>query len=347
MKKILFSMTDDNSAGLYDEEINDIYHSKTGALKEAIDKFIIPSQLSNLVKLKDEINILDICYGIGYNSKAAFISKEKANLNIDCLDINPMLIFISPFIKDNIDDFDLKIYLFSEILKNCRESSEFYVKNFSTVYLKDVQFFEPSMINFIKFLITEGYIYSGSSLNLSFLHNIYYKYISTDMKNSKKANKYSNSKINFKIGDARNTLKELDSLYDVIFLDAFSPQKAPELWTINFINLIKNKMHNNSVLLSYSKSTPFRSALLELGFFVGKTLINEIDMGTVASMNKNYILNTLSDYDLALINTRAGIFYEDSDFTLSSADIIKNRLIKISRSDKISHTSFLKSSKIL
>ena len=167
------------------------------------------------------------------------------------------------------------------------------------------------------------------------------------MKNSKKANKYSNSKINFKIGDARNTLKELDSLYDVIFLDAFSPQKAPELWTINFINLIKNKMHNNSVLLSYSKSTPFRSALLELGFFVGKTLINEIDMGTVASMNKNYILNTLSDYDLALINTRAGIFYEDSDFTLSSADIIKNRLIKISRSDKISHTSFLKSSKIL
>ena len=154
MKKIDFSMTDDNSAGLYDEEIKDIYHSKTGALKEAIDKFIIPSQLSNLVQLKDEINILDICYGIGYNSKAAFISKEKANLNIDCLDINPMLIFISPFIKDNIDDFDLKIYLLSEILKNCRESSEFYVKNFSTVYLKDVQFFEPSMINFIKFFIS-------------------------------------------------------------------------------------------------------------------------------------------------------------------------------------------------
>ena len=336
-------MTEDGSAGLYDENIKDIYHSKTGALKEAYDKFIEPSFLCELSEKKSDINILDICYGIGYNSKCALMYNNKSNLHIDCLDINSDLIFLSPFIKDNIYDINLKLFLLSEIFKLGDISYIFYERKFNRIYENNADFFEPSIVRLIQFLITKGYIYSGSTLNLSFLHNIYYNYISTDMKNDVKSLKYINSSISFKFGDARLTLQKLNKFYDVIFLDAFTPQKAPELWTINFLNLIKNKMSKNSVLVTYSKSTPFRSALIELGFFVGKIYINDIDMGSVASFDKNKIINPLTDYDYSLINTRAGIFYEDYNLSLSPSEIINNRENKISLSDRISHTAFRKS----
>ena len=61
--------TNDGSVGLYSPEFNDIYHSATGALTEAYEKFILPVDMKNLLK-KDSIKVLDICYGIGYNSKS-------------------------------------------------------------------------------------------------------------------------------------------------------------------------------------------------------------------------------------------------------------------------------------
>ena len=61
--------TNDGSVGLYSPEFNDIYHSATGALTEAYEKFILPVDMKNLLK-KDSIKVWDICYGIGYNSKS-------------------------------------------------------------------------------------------------------------------------------------------------------------------------------------------------------------------------------------------------------------------------------------
>lgn len=62
-------ITADGSTGLYNNEVQDIYHSASGALSEAFDKFIEPIDFDLLIS-KDNIKILDICYGIGYNSKA-------------------------------------------------------------------------------------------------------------------------------------------------------------------------------------------------------------------------------------------------------------------------------------
>ena len=61
--------TNDGSVGLYSPEFDDIYHSSTGALTEAYEKFIMPVNMDELLK-KDKIKILDICFGIGYNSKS-------------------------------------------------------------------------------------------------------------------------------------------------------------------------------------------------------------------------------------------------------------------------------------
>lgn len=70
--------TEDGSIGLYSFADKDVYHSKFGALTEAWEKFILPSGLEK--NNNSEIKVLDVCYGIGYNSKALmsfFINKNK------------------------------------------------------------------------------------------------------------------------------------------------------------------------------------------------------------------------------------------------------------------------------
>lgn len=345
MNKIIFKKTDDGTIGLYNEEIGDIYHSVTGALKESYEKFIIPSFIPELSTAGKEIKILDICYGIGYNTKAALNYLTSNCVEIDCLDTNEFLVNLSPIVYDGINKIELKLFLLSEVFRYNNYNYDFLYENYWQFILRNAAFFSPFVIDLIRFLFNRGYIINGQALNYSFLHNIYYNYISDNMNNDVKSNKYSKSKINFYIGDARVTAKLLNNKYDVVFLDAFSPQKSPQLWTIDFLNLIKQKMNLNSVLVSYSKSSPFRSALIKLGFYVGKTLIDNIDMGTVASLNQNKILTPLSDFDIALISTRCGITFKDSDLNLSDSEIIDRRNYEISHSDRLSHTGFLKSVK--
>ena len=204
------------------------------------------------------------------------------------------------------------------------------------------EFLCPDMTNLIKLIEKEGYKSNPSNLNRSFLHNIYYKYISNSMKDCLESNKYEHISINFKVGDARESLKISNFFYDIVFLDGFTPQKDPTLWTIDFLRLIKTKMNKNSILTSYSKSTPFRSALLNLNFHVGKTFLDNIDMGTVASINPCNINSPLNEYDIKLFQTRSGIPYKDSNLNLSPSQILLNREIEQKKSNKQSHTSFLK-----
>ena len=73
--------TFDGSVGLYNTELKEIYHSKFGAKKEAFEKFIEPALCVN----NRNIDILDICFGIGYNTKCAI--ENFININsIDCIE---------------------------------------------------------------------------------------------------------------------------------------------------------------------------------------------------------------------------------------------------------------------
>lgn len=63
--------TNDGTVGLFSPVDDDIYHSTYGALTESWQKFIQPSMLEQYLKNNDSVKILDICYGIGYNTKTA------------------------------------------------------------------------------------------------------------------------------------------------------------------------------------------------------------------------------------------------------------------------------------
>ena len=335
MQNIEIFKTQDGSIGLYDKNLDEIFHSKFGAKTEAFEKFIEPA----LIYKNKSIKILDICYGIGYNTKSAlnFLSKDK-NIIIDALELDKSLVMLSPLLKDNINNDDLKISLIEELLKNKITLQE--IENILSNVKND--FLSENICFFIKNLCSQGYKYNPQDNNNSFLHNIYYNYISYSMKNGFKSSNNRNFTITFHFDDARRSIKSLNNIYDIVFLDAFSSQKDPTLWTIDFLSAVKDKMNKNSILVSYSKSTPFRSALLELGFFVGKTFINEIDVGTVASLNSENIKSKLTPYDIELLSTRSGITYKDSNLNLPAKEILNIREIEQKNSNRLSHTAFLK-----
>ena len=70
MYKLYPYFTNDGSVGLFSPDADDIYHSTYGALTEAYEKFILPAEFEKYFAKHDEIKILDICFGIGYNTKS-------------------------------------------------------------------------------------------------------------------------------------------------------------------------------------------------------------------------------------------------------------------------------------
>lgn len=62
--------TDDGSVTFYNDTIKEHYHTLAGARSEAEKKYIIPGNLENRLA-KGKIQLLDICFGLGYNSLLA------------------------------------------------------------------------------------------------------------------------------------------------------------------------------------------------------------------------------------------------------------------------------------
>ena len=60
--------------------------------------------------------------------------------------------------------------------------------------------------------------------------------------------------------------------YDCIFLDAFSYTKAPQLWSVEFIAELYNRLTDYGVILTYSNSAQVRNTLLENNLYVGKII---------------------------------------------------------------------------
>lgn len=74
-------LTDDGSHTFFSPEFEEAFHSTSGAKQEAEEKFIRPCQIAEKAANKDDFNLLDICYGLGYNSAAALATIWRVNPN--------------------------------------------------------------------------------------------------------------------------------------------------------------------------------------------------------------------------------------------------------------------------
>lgn len=82
MKRLKQKMTDDSSITLFSEKYQEHYHSTKGAVEESFEKFVKPCKIAELAK-NGKIRILDVCFGVGYNSAAAIdVALES---NPDCV----------------------------------------------------------------------------------------------------------------------------------------------------------------------------------------------------------------------------------------------------------------------
>ncbi|MBI5397866.1 hypothetical protein HZB03_00225 [Candidatus Woesearchaeota archaeon] len=85
MKKIV---TRDGSETYYNEELYESYHSTSGAAEEAIKKYAEPCRIANF----DRVRILDVCFGLGYNSAAALDAFRGKLIEITALENDPAVL---------------------------------------------------------------------------------------------------------------------------------------------------------------------------------------------------------------------------------------------------------------
>ena len=71
-------LCEDGSYTLHSKDFNEPYHStKDGALHESLEKYVKPSL--SITQHKNSLTILDICFGLGYNTFATvyYVKKQK------------------------------------------------------------------------------------------------------------------------------------------------------------------------------------------------------------------------------------------------------------------------------
>ena len=270
--KNYFVLTDDGSYSINSKEINhkvETLHTSTGAISESFEKFIKPMKFD----YTEDIAILDICAGLGYNSSAAiadFLKHSDKNLTVDMVEISKATFACGILVPSPIPEHD--------ITKKAIEEE----------------------------LIAEDY----AALSLE------------------KAEIPKNININVYIEDARQTVQRLDDdTYDAIFLDPFSQNMAPELFSVELFKEFRRIIKDDGIIATYTSSAPVRAGFIEAGFYIGLgPIFGRKQGGTLASPNPLMLEWSLPRNDeIRIALSDVGIPFRDPNLNGSSDFILEKR----------------------
>lgn len=134
-------------------------------------------------------------------------------------------------------------------------------------------------------------------------------------------------------GDARDSIQHLREKFDAVFLDPFSPDVNPELWTYDFIREISSLLTPDGVIATYSAAFPVRGAMLRCGLTVGETpSFGRKKGGTIASFTSEKIISPLPTKEMNIIlKSTAGVPYRDSLLSKSRKEICEIRRKLVNR----------------
>ncbi len=143
---IKYKQTSDGSYTLYSPKYNQCFHNvNDGALNEAYLKYVIPT--FNLYKSYNQLNILDICFGIGYNTFATIVyilqNNIKTKVNFYSAELDEELInSLKNF--DYPKEFDIIKNIINEV-----SSNYYYQDNQFTISLSitDARKYIPTLSN--------------------------------------------------------------------------------------------------------------------------------------------------------------------------------------------------------
>jgi len=273
LNKLKEIITKDGTISLKSSFYNESFHSHLGALNEAQTKFINPSIIARFKK--KSLNVLDICFGLGYNSALLFenIKKQSSTINWYGLEIDKRPLEYALSSKSFIDLWDKKI------------------------------------IDIFNSLLIRGF----------FADDQY--------------------KCTLMWGDARNKISSIpeDTCFDLIFLDGFSPQKCPEIWSVEFLTQVKKKLNPTGSLITYTSSAAVRKTLIDLKLKIfnikpNKEIYKSWSNGTLAMRNTNKIdhkhnpyVEYLSIMQKEHLCTKSSIPYRDPTLMNQAEEILKVR----------------------
>ena len=281
MDKLSLFPTEDGSVTFWSDTFQETFHSSHGAKHEAEAKFVIPAKITEKARTQTQLNILDVCYGLGYNSAAAIacvseLPDRRANLHIIALE-NNLEVPQKAIAAGLVDIWQPAI---AQILKTAAEAQTVVTENLSLQLL---------------------------------------------------------------IGEARQTISQVPTKWaDAIFLDPFSPPHCPQLWTVEFIQLLANCLKPDGYLVTYSSSAAVRAAMLFSGLQIGAIApIGRKSPSTIAAFAPTP-LPPISDTEAAFLKTRAAIPYRDRTLQSTASEIIALRQDEQNNSNLLPSSSLRK-----
>ena len=137
-----------------------------------------------------------------------------------------------------------------------------------------------------------------------------------------------NIDINVYIEDARQTVQKLkDNTYDAIFLDPFSQNMAPELFSLEFFREFRRIIKDTGIVATYTSSAPVRAAFIEADFCIGLgPIFGRKQGGTLASPSQEILDTALPKNDeIRIALSDVGIPFRDPGLNNSSEFILDKR----------------------
>lgn len=340
--------TADGSISLYNTVVNDVYHSDVGSYTEAVEKYVKPSGILDFVQNNNTVSILDVCFGLGYNSLASISEILKINpsctINVTALELDMEVLAFIPFIDYLYANTTVSNFYKTAILKglNIDKSDVTFTKDSLPSY-SEIDFNNACFSGHLKF--TTGVSECTDNKSAS-LHNIYYQSISDRNITDYFSFNYSENNLNLEVhvSDARKAVKSLNRSFDFIFLDPFTPSKLPTLWSYEFFKELHRLLNNEGNLTTYSSNSAARGAMLQAGFHIGRTEpVGKKMSGTIAYKNINSYITPLTDREAGLVKTKAGIPYYDVNLNGTPDEINFTRSQLQLTSDRMPSGRYLKS----
>ena len=137
-----------------------------------------------------------------------------------------------------------------------------------------------------------------------------------------------NIDINVFIEDARQTVQNLESnSYDAIFLDPFSQNMAPELFSLEFFKQFRRIIKDDGIVATYTSAAPIRAAFIDADFYIGLgPIFGRKQGGTLASPNPLMLETSLPKNDeIRIALSDVGIPFRDPNLNDSSDVILQRR----------------------
>ncbi|WP_458455100.1 MnmC family methyltransferase [Methanobrevibacter sp.] len=137
-----------------------------------------------------------------------------------------------------------------------------------------------------------------------------------------------NININVFIEDARQTVQKLKAnSYDAIFLDPFSQNMAPELFSVEFFREFRRVIKDNGIIATYTSAAPIRAGFIDAGFYIGLgPIFGRKQGGTLASPSPSMLDYSLPKNDeIRIALSDVGIPFRDPELNSSSEFILDSR----------------------